>query len=113
MDLEQGDIEKFQEAINKFGLLMDKLPNGSSNSEIHINAGGIGIWLCTTACFVMLACMVVGGVVGSVWVGREFSRVDAVLKDRKDENDSMKSYLSAIYMQAPQLKPKEEKDHGN
>jgi hypothetical protein len=43
----------------------------------------------------------------------ELASIHHDLKDRKDENDSMKSYLSAIYMEAPQLKPNEEKDHGN
>jgi len=81
----------------------------NNQTAIHINAGGIGVWICVT-CFVAIlaSCLV-----GSFWMNSELASIHHDLKDRKDENDSMKSYLSAIYMQAPQLKPTEEKDHGN
>ena len=81
---------------------------GNNRMSFHINAGGVGVWICVT-CFVsVLACCLVG----SFWMSSELSSIHQDLKDRKDENDAMKSYLSAIYMLAPQLKPKEDKDHG-
>lgn len=83
---------------------------GNNQMNFHVNAGGIGVWICVT-CFIaaLASCLI-----GSLWMNSELTHIHGDLKDRKDENDSMKAYLAAIYMQAPQLKPKEkEKDHGN
>lgn len=82
---------------------------GNNHMTLTVNAGGVGVWICVTCFIAVLAC----SLVGSFWMSSELSSIHHDLKDRKDENDSMKSYLAAIYVQAPQLKPKEkEKDNG-
>lgn len=82
--------------------------SGGGNSTITVHHDGKGTWIAVTACLVMLGVMIVGGVIGSVWLSREFARVDKELNERKEEGQRMQSYLSAIYIQAPQLKPTEE-----
>lgn len=82
----------------------------SSNSTITVHHDGKGTWIAVTACLVMLAVVMVGTAIASVWLSREFARVDKELNERKEEGQRMQSYLSAIYVQAPQLKPAEEYD---
>lgn len=69
------------------------LPRNASKSEINVNAGGVGVWIATTACIAMLA---VNLVLAALWVGHE----------RKIER--LEDYLQAIYAAAPHLKPPEE-----
>lgn len=71
--------------------------NTGNQSTIHINAGGIGVWLACSMCAVMLACNVFLAV---------------LYIDQQRQIASLNEYLAAIYMIAPDLKPKEE-DHGN
>ena len=73
-----------------------KRPGNSSNATIHINAGGIGMWVAVTCCAVMF----VLGVSMAVLGGMAYTSTQQRL-------DRMQDYLNAIYMQAPQLKPKE------
>lgn len=80
-----------------------------SISGLYINGGGVGVWIATTCCVVMIALLLVG----SIWMSREFARVDKELLERKEEGQRMQSYLSAIYVNAPQLKPKDEADHAD
>lgn len=88
---------------------LDSMAERRSNTQtgvstITVNAGGVGVWICGTACCVMLAVSMVAG----MWVSREFTRIDREMGDRQDEMDRMQAYLSAIYAHAPHLKPKEE-----
>ena len=70
------------------------LPKAANNAVININAGGVGIWIATTSCVVMLALNIV-------------LLVTLTGHDRKIER--MQDHLNAIYMMAPQLKPEETK----
>ena len=69
------------------------LPKNANNAVIAINAGGVGVWIATTACIVMLA----------VNVALLFMVTG---HDRKIER--MQDHLNAIYMMAPHLKPPDE-----
>lgn len=93
--------------MDKIDQLVTPISGTSSGNvtSFRLDAGGAGVWIATTACLVMLGVMVVGGVIGAIWLGREFDRVDKELNERKEEGQRMQSYLSAIYVQAPQLKP--------
>lgn len=64
-----------------------------SSSIITVNAGGIGVWVATTACLVMLAINLV---------------LVAIVMDQSRKVDDLGDYLNAIYMQAPYLKPPKE-----
>lgn len=90
-------IEDRQElifALNRFSEKADSLlKTGTMNSaNIHVNAGGVGIWIATTACLMMLAVNVF-----LIWL----------FVSQSGKVDKMQDYLNAIYMQAPHLKPKE------
>lgn len=106
MELDAEDIARFGNAIGRFEKVLDSV--GSSghrdmgNATITVNAGGIGIWLSVTCCLVMLSLLMLG----SLWATREMSRFDQEMQARKDENSKMTAYLQAIYVQAPQLNPK-------
>lgn len=66
--------------------------------DFRIDGGGIGLWIAVTVAGMMAvanACLLVGG---ALWLGRI---------DR--ENSEHGHQLNAIYMVAPQLKPKEPK----
>jgi hypothetical protein len=64
--------------------------NAGNQSNITLNAGGIGVWLSATCCLVMLACNVF---------------LLALYLDQQRQIASLNEYLSAIYMLAPSLKP--------
>ena len=87
----QGELA---EALNRFSRKADELLSaGNRNTaKIEVNAGGVGVWIATTACCVMVAVSLFMG----LWV------VDL---SRKVER--LGDYLQAIYAQAPHLKPKE------
>lgn len=64
-------------------ILAELLGRNNSRAEIHINAGGIGVWIATTACLVMLAINVI---------------LVAVVMDQSRKVDDLGDYLNAIYM---------------
>jgi hypothetical protein len=64
--------------------------NTGNQSQIHINAGGIGVWLACTACAVMLAVNLF---------------LVALYLDQQQQIRQLGEYLQAAYMMAPQLKP--------
>lgn len=113
----EEERREFAKALHRFtskadALLDGDLRNNSGNQSVNritFEAGGAGVWIATTACLVMLAAMLVGG----FWLSREFARVDKELNERKEEGQRMQSYLSAIYIQAPQLQPKDEKQNAD
>lgn len=73
-------------------ILKDALGNNTNTAKIEINAGGLGVWIATTCCAVMVAV----SLLLALWVV-DLSRKVSDLGD----------YLQAIYVQAPHLKPKE------
>lgn len=87
-------------------LLMPYARN-DSNATINVNAGGIGVWIAAACCAVMLA----SGLIAAFWVSREFTRLDRENDARREEAMRMQSYLSAIYVQAPHLKPSSEESN--
>lgn len=102
-----------QEVIADRILEMLVPPRNASSSTITVHHDGKGTWIAVTACLVMLAVVIVGTAIASVWMAREFARIDKELNERKEEGQRMQSYLSAIYVQAPQLKPAEESSHAD
>ncbi len=67
--------------------------NAVGTSTITVNAGGVGIWVCATACLICLVVVVVGAAAFGFQIADHSRKLD-----RLDE------YLSAIYMAAPHLK---------
>ena len=88
------EIQGAENTLEKVRRDLDMLlPKNASNAVITVNAGGVGVWIATTACVVMLA----------INLGLMFMLFS---HDRKIER--MQDHLNAIYMMAPQLKPNEE-----
>lgn len=76
-----------------------KRPTQSGNAVIHVNAGGIGMWVAVTCCAVMFVVGLSMAVLGGL-----------AYTSTQQRMDRMQDYLNAIYMQAPQLKPKDKTD---
>ena len=87
----QEEVEKLSQQI---GQLETQLRRGiTSSSTINLNAGGIGVWIATVACGVMLGIGILGA---------------TIIVDQQRKIDDMQHYLNAIYMQAPSLRPSED-----
>jgi hypothetical protein len=76
---------------------------GSNTTTVNVNAGGVGVWLCLTALCVV--CVV--SVMTANERAKDVARQDREISDLRDDVQALNDYLSAIYMQAPHLKPKE------
>lgn len=92
------DARELAAALDRFTDRADRLLSNSNggSATIHVNAGGVGLWVVITAFCVMLAI----NLVLWLWV----SRIDR-------ENSEYGHQLNAIYMMAPQLK--EDSKDGN
>lgn len=99
------DRQELVIALNRFSEKADSLlRTGTMNSaKIEVNAGGVGIWIATTACLMMLAVNIILIVLFVV----QDAKNDKVQDTQNSKIDKMQDYLNAIYMQAPHLKPKE------
>lgn len=69
---------------------MSRRKDNSSQSNITLNAGGIGVWIAVTACAAMLAINMA---------------LIVILVNHDRKIDDLSHYLNAIYMAAPHLKP--------
>lgn len=96
----QGDQEALTRAIERFSDKADRLLGvGNMNTaRIEVNAGGAGIWIACTLCIVMF----------TVNIG-----LLAMFINHDRKIDDLNSYLNAIYMLAPHLKPEAEKEDTN
>ena len=92
--MQDAEVDEVIKRVNRAAERVEKMAEGGNRNttRIEINAGGVGVWLATTCCFVMMA-------------------LNAALlftvagHDRKIER--LEDYLQAIYTQAPHLKPDE------
>lgn len=101
MNDNQGDHQALIRALDRFNDRTEQLlslNSGNTTSSISINAGGVGIWICASLCGMML----VGLMVGGIWMNREFSRYDIAMSERKEEGDRAQTYLSSIFGRMPQ-----------
>ncbi len=86
---------------------------GSNNTSVHINAGGIGVGVS-----VALTIMCFASAIVMFWALSEVkadmrkldSDTSAEISDLKRDLQVSKDYLSAIYAQAPSLRPKEDQE---
>lgn len=90
-DAVQETLNRVHDAIAKVDRLAHMRDN-TSNSTVTVSAGGVGVWAAVTACLVMLAINTV---------------LCLLFLDMSRKYDRMQDHLSAIYMIAPQLKPKD------
>ena len=93
-----GDLEAL---LDEARALRMSMGHGASNATITVQAGGLGVMIATGACVLMLAINVMQLV--------DRMRQDNEIRELRAADRRHDDYLSAIYMQAPHLRPKEEK----
>lgn len=76
---------------------------GDTTSQVHVNAGGVGVWIAVTLAVSVFAV----SVVHTLHMNREAARADAERAEMRQEIKRLNDYLAAIYMQAPSLRPKD------
>lgn len=101
--LDAADAEKLKKAIEKLTASADRVAGsgisvGGFKNSNNINLGGMGVWVCVTCVLIMLVVI--------------FYQSADVL-DLRRKYDRMQDHLSAIYMMAPQLRPKDVNDHSD
>lgn len=70
---------------------LQRVLRNTVTSTVNVNAGGLGIWIATTLCLVMLTV--------ALMQRDDIGEMRAELRDHRHQ-------LNAIYMMAPHLKPK-------
>lgn len=97
------------ERVIEVTALLSKAGGLTSQSTINQSAGGLLGWVCVVLCVAMTAGTLIGVGVSSLWAVHEFERRDHQISDLYERDQAKQSYLNAIYAQAPQLQPKENK----
>lgn len=83
-------VHKTMDKIDRMAGVASTNTNGTQNNATwNVNAGGVGVWLCVTACAVMFALTVVLGV---------------LFIDLSRKYDRMQDYYNIILQHAPELK---------
>lgn len=90
-DAEVGEVVKrAHETMGKLERMADA--SNRNTTRVEINAGGVGVWIATTACCVMLGISVLLGL---------------AVVDLSRKVSELENYVHAIYMMAPSLKPED------
>jgi hypothetical protein len=108
----QVDIQKeLDDQLNRLESLLSPVAiNRSGNSTINVNAGSwMGVLLMIASAFVLGFSMATSHSVTTQLAKDELQQSSRMgkIEAKQDEQDQ---YLHAIYMMAPQLKPKEKTD---
>lgn len=95
--LDAETVRQFAEATERSLLLQERVfgmspVSGVSNATIAVNAGGMGVWIATTACLVMLGMMVVG----AFWLSSEFDRINSRFNDQTDTDSVQDAYIHKL-----------------
>lgn len=95
MDQLPEEVESMKNSVAELARSLGLNVGGNtSTANINVNAGGVGVWIATTCCAVMLGMAVV---------------VSAIVIDQQRQISDLHDYLSAIYAQAPHLRPEGDK----
>lgn len=86
-----GDLERLERQIDRFEKIYSNLakPMSTSNANINVNAGGVGTWLCCTACLIMLS---MNMFLGYLYI------------DQSRKIDRLQDCINVVLQWAPQLK---------
>lgn len=109
----QGDAakaaEELHEAITELRRIKKELPvtstTNNNNPVVKVEAGGFALWLAAMCC----AVSVTFGITTQNQLTREIARKDAEITRIDEQLSKANSLLSAIWIQAPHLKPKDNK----
>lgn len=82
-------LDKADELVTELKAFRNLSPESGNVTQFTVNAGGVGVWLCVTACSVMFAITVV---------------IAVMFLDLSRKYDRMQDYYNIILQHAPALK---------
>jgi len=68
--------------------------NATGNATVHVNAGGVAVWVAATACAVCMAVLIVGAVFVSVWMADQSREI----QELRQNDDVLQAYINAGYL---------------
>lgn len=85
--------------------------SSSSSTNFHLNAGGVAVWMVAALSLATFACVIVGVVVGTAWLSREFSKQDREFTRQDSEFMNLKNQdqVHDAYIQKLRAEQKQEK----
>lgn len=89
--------------------LLSRSGHIGGQAKITQNMGGMLGWVCVILCVAMLAGTLGAVGVSSFWAMHEFERRDHQIAELQHNQRDQQDYLTVIYQQIPQLKPKDKK----
>ena len=89
---EQGDQRVLVDALDRFSRKADELlrAGNTNTAKIEVNAGGVGLWIATTACIVMIATLAVLVPVG---VGA-YVTIHAKIQSLENTDNAIRAYIN-------------------
>jgi hypothetical protein len=105
----EHDAQEIKEAVKRMAATNH---SGNQNvTTVRFEAGAIGIWLCATACLCTLVAVVVGSVIGGMWLSREAQRVEARAAEQEVKIDRANVLLSATWQHIPDVAEKVKREN--
>lgn len=97
MSISQDDKRELHDALTKVSNSLDRFSSGqntpSNTATVRIDAGGVGIWIATTACIVMLFV----SIICAMWASNEFRRADDERRELRERSDVQQAYINSLY----------------
>lgn len=90
------------------------MPYARNDSNATINVHGAApwqLWICATACCCVLVAVLVGSVVGGMWLSRESQRIEARAAEQEVKIDRANVLLSATWQHVPEVAEKVKAEH--
>lgn len=86
--------------------------SGNQNvNTVRFEAGAVALWLCATCCLCILVAVVVGSVIGGMWLSREAQRIEARAAEQEVKIDRANVLLSATWQHIPEVAEKVKAEH--
>ena len=95
----QRTIDALAEVVRDMRVVNSNPPGGSN---IQVNGGGVGVWIATVCCALMLGISLIGAMV----ILDQNRQLGEIREDAKET----RSYIMAVYAIAPTLNPANQKD---
>lgn len=100
--MDDEKLARFERAANR---LAEAFPQNSSQSNITVNAGGVGVLIAGCCCSFMFAVILIGG----HFYSQTIADLKADTAEIREDQRATKAYLQGIWQKAPHLKPEETK----
>ena len=98
MTISQDDKRELHDALIKMSNSLDRFSQSGQNmptntATVRIDAGGVGIWIATTACIVMLFV----SMIGAMWASNEFRRADDERREMREKTELHQVYINSLF----------------